>query len=154
MKTDNWLPLNNFKNENFNDFLVFNVDTRDFHCYLRKELEEELDKDEILSKNFQIIKKEEILPFVKDLFEKSGGEGQWRMLSFGNIEKISNKWIKYIRFYNINNVIYVGYNNCEFLPYKEIKNAKINEENLSLIKYNLKKKKENNIEIIGQNNFD
>lgn len=154
MKIDKWLPLDNFETEDLNDFLVFNVNTRDFQCYLRKGNGEELDRDEIFCKNFQTIKEEEILPFIKELFLKSGGKGEWRMLSFKNIEGISNKWIKYIRFYNINKTIYVGCNNCDFFPYKQIKNTKINEDYLSLTNYNIKKKEKSNIEIKEQNNFN
>lgn len=44
------------------------------------------------------IKTEEILPWLKELEEMTGGKKKWRTLSFNNLNCI---WLKYIRFYKL-----------------------------------------------------
>jgi len=86
------------------------VDTRDFSCFVP--ISE--DTEEYDFSDFSLIQKikeltpdyfytiEEVKELIQDLFERSGGEGTWRCLSFTG--KITCGWeLKYLRFYKTRN---------------------------------------------------
>lgn len=108
----NWIKLDlfleAFKNSETN--INFRVDTRDFYCI--KSVKDNFSKlsystRETISKYFKrfTYSREEVINALKTSFEKSGGEGEWRMLSYIKYPKETNSWqLKYL------NIIYIGDN--------------------------------------------
>lgn len=106
----NWIELDlfleAFKNSETN--INFRVDTRDFHCI--KSVKDNFSKlshhtQHTITKYFKrfTYSRDEVINVLQTAFEKSGGEGEWRMLSYIKYPKETNSWqLKYL------NVIYVG----------------------------------------------
>lgn len=106
----NWIELDlfleAFKNSETN--INFRVDTRDFYCI--KSVKDNFSKlsphtQHTISKYFKrfTYSRDEVINALKTSFEKSGGEGEWRMLSYIKYPNETNSWqLKYL------NVIYVG----------------------------------------------
>lgn len=92
-------------------------DTRDFHCLLSTEnlMESKEKEDKPLKKIFKKYLEDEshpevfitssgIIDILKKLKEWSGGNQDWRMLSFkkdSSLSDFTGLWFKYIRFYRI-----------------------------------------------------
>lgn len=88
------------------DVLQIHCDTRDFHCGVNKE-EIKLIKDLntlLKYKNQFFFTIEEVCSVLFRLFEESGGEATWRMLSF----KENGNWFKYIRCYKTDHGYLIG----------------------------------------------
>lgn len=106
----NWIELDlfleAFKNSETN--INFRVDTRDFYCI--KSVKDNFSKlshhtQNTISKYFKrfTYSRDEVINVLQTAFEKSGGKGEWRMLSYIKYPKETNSWqLKYL------NVIYVG----------------------------------------------
>lgn len=106
----NWIELDlfltTFKNSETN--INFRVDTRDFYCI--KSVKDNFSKlshqtQHTIPKYFKrfTYSREEVINALQTAFEKSGGKGEWRMLSYIKYPKETNSWqLKYL------NVIYVG----------------------------------------------
>ena len=100
------LFLEAFKNSETN--INFRVDTRDFHCI--KSVKDNFSKlshhtQHTITKYFKrfTYSRDEVINALQTAFEKSGGEGEWRMLSYIKYPNETNSWqLKYL------NVIYVG----------------------------------------------
>lgn len=95
---NDWIP---FQQVNFDEIAVCHIDTRDFHCNTLTEHSDKIPSIHKL-KNYPerfFFTKEEVIETVNDLFVRSGGKGQWRMLALiGNRDTIS--WeMKYLRIY-------------------------------------------------------
>ena len=106
----NWIELDlfleSFKNSETN--INFRVDTRDFYCI--KSVKDNFSKlshhtQHTITKYFKrfTYSRDEVINALKTTFEKSGGKGEWRMLSYIKYPNETNSWqLKYL------NVIYVG----------------------------------------------
>ena len=93
---DNWKHINSF--DITSDINTIHCDTRDFHCICYKQqLDVKDGKEREITKRFYDkayqIHENEVLNWLKNIENMSGGEGTWRMLSFGS------GWLKYIRMY-------------------------------------------------------
>lgn len=91
-----------FKDQNIKQY---HVDTRDFHIHTDTELKTDFDLTKILTKknkpNF-FFTPEEVKEILDKLFNESGGDGQWRMLTLiePSDRSYSANWqLKYIRIY-------------------------------------------------------
>lgn len=75
----------------------FNIDTRDFCCGYRWTDDKHKDLPTLVkSKEKFLHTKDELVSLIDRLFEESGGEGKWRMLSLEG--KGSGNWsLKYLR---------------------------------------------------------
>lgn len=89
---DNWKPLDELKITP--DINIIHVDTRDFH-FVTNVIKVHLEPK-------ALIKEEDIIPVLKDLYNKSGGNVEWRLLSFDGYKDIGGDWCKYLRFYRFN----------------------------------------------------
>lgn len=110
--------MNDFYHKNKIDFdhygqnqnVVVTIDTRDFEYYLNEyhpDNKENISYDvrEIKKKYFGKFTKEEVLSFVERLFNESGGEGRWRMITFNQITEID--WCKYLVIYRYDDIYYI-----------------------------------------------
>lgn len=93
VEIDQWQKLD--KSLFTNDVTRISVDTRDFHCIFNKREIERVADYETLKKYpkrffFTI---DEVYKVLERLFNESGGEVSWRMLSF----KENRNWFKYLR---------------------------------------------------------
>lgn len=109
---DSWKPLNELVITP--DINIIHVDTRDFHFTTSIM--------EVKPSNEALIKEEEIIPFLTDLRNRSGGEVEWRLLKFENYRDCSGAWCKYLRFYRYDKD---AWNLCDqyktpFVNWKEI----------------------------------
>lgn len=86
---DDWKPLNELVITP--DINIIHVDTRDFHFTTSIM--------EVKPSNEVLIKEEEIIPFLEDLRNRSGGRIKWRLLRFEKYKDYSETWYKYLRFY-------------------------------------------------------
>lgn len=95
---DNWIKHTEVEYDN-ESVKQIHVDTRDFHCLVMMEdHEEEVDLEKFKKfDNDYFYTPSEVKNIIQYLFDKSGGEGKWRMLCF---KKLTCGWdLKYIRFY-------------------------------------------------------
>lgn len=95
---DNWIKHTEV---DYDNALInqIHVDTRDFHCLtMNEEHDEKIDLENLKKfDNDYFYTPSEVKNIVQFLFDKSGGEGKWRMLCF---KSLSCGWeLKYIRFY-------------------------------------------------------
>lgn len=88
---DYWKPLNELVITP--DINIIHVDTRDFH-YVTNIMLVRLEPK-------ALIKEDEIIPVLTDLYNKSGGNREWRMLSFDGYRDWGGSWCKYLRFYRV-----------------------------------------------------
>jgi hypothetical protein len=109
----------------------FNIDTRDFCCGYRWTDDEHKDLSTLLkSKQKFFHTKDELVSLLERLFDESGGEGKWRMLSLG-----SDGWsLKYLRVQRYEQGFLVC-NSNEVALNKEFLNRDVNQEYLCHIKY-------------------
>lgn len=96
MELNTWMPL--CKANNIPDEVKFiNCDTRDFNISMWSDHNIDISQ---MSKSPQyldaIINKDQIIPFLNDLMNRTGGIGDWR-----HIELKSKEWLKYIWFVRI-----------------------------------------------------
>lgn len=113
-----WKPLNELKITP--DMNIIHVDTRDFH-FVTNVMKVRLEPR-------ALIREEDIILVLKDLHNKSGGNIEWRLLSFDGYEDSGGDWCKYLRFYRFNKYLW---NVCD-----QYKNPIINwEEIFKHIKY-------------------
>ena len=98
----NWNYIDDYNGDIDNNIKSIHCDTRDFYILLRDETK---DKDITQYNDDNIIKTKDILPFLKSLEVISGGQKDWRLLSFSRdiIDDISGWDFKYIRLYRISN---------------------------------------------------
>ena len=97
------------------------VDTRSFSCLLLKENSDEDENCSIIRKLVKnqnaleknIIEEADILTWVKEIENISGGLGHWRFLNFNTLD-VSMDWLKYIRFYRYNEHQFIV---CDSLSY-------------------------------------
>ena len=97
------------------------VDTRSFSCLLLKENSDEDENCSIIRKLVKnqnaleknIIEEADILTWVKEIENISGGLGHWRFLNFKTLD-VSMDWLKYIRFYRYNEHQFIV---CDSLNY-------------------------------------
>jgi len=85
------------------EIVQIHIDTRDFHCFIiaNKIVTEKENFEGLNLADEFYYSLNEIKYIVEDLFNRSGGEIEWRVLSFEN--KITCGWeLKYIRFYKTN----------------------------------------------------
>lgn len=98
----NWNYIDDYNGDGdiTKDIKSIHCDTRDFYILLSDETK---DKDITQYNNDNIIKTKDILPFLKSLEVISGGQRDWRLLSFNRdiIDDISGWDLKYIRLYRI-----------------------------------------------------
>lgn len=93
------------------------VDTRDFYVILREDPVDLRDcRHPEITKNLfnedYFIKKEEILPMLRNLETISGGKVEWRHIFFKEDSGIDDEgWLKYIRIYKIHK----GKNSGDFI---------------------------------------
>jgi hypothetical protein len=80
----------------------FHIDTRDFHVLMSSTTFNNLSSIKKYDEKF-FYTKEELIKLLDYLFEKSGGEKEWRMLSFEGIPHINNWNLKYIRVFKHEN---------------------------------------------------
>lgn len=95
---DKWQKLNK---ELFTDDVTrISCDTRDFACIFNKGIVDPVDNYETLKKypNRFFFTIEEVYSVIERLYNQSGGEASWRMLSF----KENGNWFKYIRIHKTN----------------------------------------------------
>lgn len=140
---DEWKPHTEI---DWNDktILLYNIDTRDFHC---AEVRAEDFGDVAEGKNpkpnidLSTLKKysdrffytdEEAKAAVANLFERTGGKAEWRCIWFqGEGEKVSDNWgMKYLRIHRTKYGLLIC-NNKHYAINKNIFNSKISEEILS-----------------------
>ena len=97
------------------------VDTRSFSCLLLKENSDEDENCSIIRKLIKnqnaleenIIEEADVLTWVKEIENISGGLGHWRFLNFNTLD-VSMDWLKYIRFYRYNEHQFIV---CDSLSY-------------------------------------
>lgn len=133
-----WKYIDTYESLPDADFI--HCDTRDFHilCVEDKEYLKKAEKEIRKKFGYETLSdcqfdKEEILPMLKDLENKSGGKGSWRHLTLGVTSKIG--WLKYIRFIKWNNKYLAYTTNCDeyILLSREELSSPINEEYLNHI---------------------
>lgn len=122
---NNWLYIDEViklsKLFTLNVIKELHVDTRSFSCLLLKENSDEdkncsiirklVKNQNALEKN--IIEEADILTWVKEIENISGGLGHWRFLNFNTLD-VSMDWLKYIRFYRYNEHQFIV---CDSLSY-------------------------------------
>ena len=104
LKLDEWYPIEYFQYIP-NGVTAIHCDTRDFYMIIRNyKIEKDIDKDLYrllhgakINERF-LIKRSEIISWLKTIEEISGGKCQWRCLNFTTI-KTKLGWLKYIRMY-------------------------------------------------------
>lgn len=104
-KIDEWLPIEYFQYIP-NNVNAIHCDTRDFHMIMRNyKIEKDQYKDLYrllhgakINECF-LIKRSEIMSWLKNIEEISGGKCEWRCLNFTTI-KTKLGWLKYIRMYH------------------------------------------------------
>ena len=97
------------------------VDTRSFSCLLLKENSDGDENCSIIRKLIKnqnaleenIIEQADVLTWVKEVENISGGLGHWRFLNFNTLD-VSMDWLKYIRFYRYNEHQFIV---CDSLSY-------------------------------------
>lgn len=97
MILNNWVPFTGTE-RNFPDEVSFiNVDTRDFGWIISTDIPNSYAKDiAVQASNEYLVTEEEMIELIKDLKEKTGGNGEWR-----HIELKSKYWLKYIWFVRV-----------------------------------------------------
>ena len=104
--TNNWIYIDNL---NITDeVMAVHCDTRDFHCALsdmplKNDKEKYLRLKKELGKEKFLVDAGEITSFLKRIETFSGGKHDWRMLAFTKLNYGKNCWLKYIRFYRVEN---------------------------------------------------
>ncbi len=114
-------------------------DTRDFHLLsqtvpVEKAFGAKLDK--IKTHEEYLIDEDRILPFLKEIKAFSGGNVEWRFLSFKGISTPAvGSWAtKYIRFYRTDRGIVVAGTSCDVvygLPWREFTKDRLDVESLN-----------------------
>ena len=124
-----WLPLDSI---DFNDSAIMQIhcDTRDFHCLIHDYAIDVRDgKAPLLKKAYYkpefVIPQDKIGPWLKGLKKLSGGERDWRLLNFNNVN--CGNWLKYIRIYKVKDKFIVCNRNTD--SPNPIEWEKCNEEN-------------------------
>ena len=119
---NNWVYIDEvIKLLTLNGVKELHVDTRSFSCLL---LDKNSDADENCSiirkliKNQNaleenIIEQADVLTWVKEVENISGGLGHWRFLNFNTLD-VSMGWLEYIRFYRYNEHQFIV---CDSLSY-------------------------------------
>jgi hypothetical protein len=94
MTLNNWVPFTQEK-QNFPDEVRFiNVDTRDFGWILCTEIPSDYVRNTTMDADEKyLITEDGLIDLIKDLKEKTGGEGEWRHLCYKD-----GSWLKYIWF--------------------------------------------------------
>lgn len=78
-----------------------NVDTRDFHWLLGTEIPNEYTKEIAVSAdNKYLISKEDMIKWINDLKEKTGGDGDWRHIELKDGHG-GDRWLKYVWFVRV-----------------------------------------------------
>lgn len=130
--SDEWIF---FKEIDFTDTKVkaFHIDTRDFHCITSEEGTKDISfsKIEKYPERF-FYTPAEVVEILTRLFNESGGNVEWRYLSFeGEGAKHSEGWqCKYLRIHRHEKGLVI-FNNQQYALNKEILKCKINEEYLN-----------------------
>lgn len=116
-----WISINDFSGD-FSNIDMLHCDTRDFHVIFHPFGEYEEDTkhkiDKLRSKGPKKFKEQFIIPqdriteYLKYLLDNTGGEADWRYL-FDNKDK-HQIWIKYIRFYRLNDTEFVCTQGSDF----------------------------------------
>lgn len=127
----NWKYIDEYESLPDSDFI--HCDTRDFHILCvdneenRKETNLEIQQFVIPSMFPDcLFTKDEILKILKDLEIRSGGKGEWRMLSIGDID-----WLKYIRFIKWNDKYLAYGRKYKILSHKLLEETPIDKEHLN-----------------------
>jgi len=120
-----WIPI---KDVVWNDstILQHHIDTRDFHVSCLSETSTEFKSFTRLEKHPEeyIFNEEEVKLLIENLFEKSGGNIEWRFLSID--EDHCRNWdLKYIRIFRYMNGLVVCNNNFYTLKRKILDPNKI-----------------------------
>jgi hypothetical protein len=111
----------------------FNIDTRDFCCGYRWTDDEHEDFSILVKNRYKFFHtKDELISLLERLFEESGGEGEWRMLSLG--EGSDNWSLKYLRVQRYEQGFLVCSSNERALN-KEFLRQSVNQKYLCHIKY-------------------
>ena len=102
---DKWTPINEV---DFSDATInqYHIDTRDFHCSTSTKIRPNKYRKVRTCPDRYILKSEEVNEIVMRLYNESGGEFEWRMLTLID-EKgrtVYGNWgLKYLRIYRIEN---------------------------------------------------
>lgn len=93
VEIDQWQKLD--KSLFTDEVTRISVDTRDFHCIFNTREVEPVEDYETLKKYHKrfFFTIDEVFSVLERLYNKSGGEASWRMLSF----KENGNWFKYLR---------------------------------------------------------
>lgn len=135
---DNWVSLSSLESipEKANSY---HCDTRDFHIISFTGYNE-IREDNIIGdlKNNKIdpkylIKDTEVLEFLRNLENISGGTGDWRYLSFNNP---STGWLKYIRMYRYEDKIVVCDSKSSPIEWRNLTESNLLKEHLGFISKN------------------
>lgn len=98
MELNTWQPLCNASLIP-NEVKFINCDTRDFNISMWTDHSIDISQFHKLKRySDAIINKDQIIPFLNDLMDRTGGIGDWR-----HIQLKSNEWLKYIWFIRIDN---------------------------------------------------
>lgn len=97
------------------------VDTRSFSCLLLNKNSDAAENYSVIRKLIKnqnaleenIIEEADVLNWVKEIENISGGLGHWRFLNFNTLD-VSIGWLKYIRFYRYNEHQFIV---CDSLSY-------------------------------------
>ena len=124
---DNWIF---FKEVDFADetILQYHIDTRDFHCAVSKEKNEKIDISKLQKYPERFFySPDETKILLTRLFDESGGNGTWRMLTLEGLgAAYSENWLlKYIRIYRTNKGL-IFCNSHQYALKKEILSCPVN----------------------------
>lgn len=118
-----WIPIEDIKEFDLNQCNIMHCDTRDFHAIMHEDQVDSKKIDQLSSKDSKKFEKykisqKEIIAFLKNLEERTGGVSDWRYLF--NIKDESRQWIKYIRFFRLDKNNFVVMANEKGLDWKDL----------------------------------
>lgn len=108
----------------------FNIDTRDFHCGYNFNKRGHKDYDKLKSYKHFFFTETELKELIENLYNESGGNCEWRMLSLESSDnKVLNWNLKYLRIWRTD-IGFIICNSEEQALSKELLECKVNKEYL------------------------
>lgn len=97
---DKWLKFDPSM-EITDEVSFINVDTRDFHCFLSTETPNKYTEEIAVNADDKyLISKEDMIGWIGDLKEKTGGDGDWRHIELKD-GRGGDRWLKYVWFVRV-----------------------------------------------------
>lgn len=86
-----------------NEVSFINVDTRDFHWFLGKDMPNEYTEEIAINADDKyLVSKEKMIDWINDLKMKTGGDGDWRHIELKDGHG-GDRWLKYVWFVRVSN---------------------------------------------------